>query len=241
MTESTATAPSGGGLFEDLIEVLYAPSTVFDRARAKKAFMYALVTAVLVGVVAIATKNLMSPWFEAQSDLALKMAAAKGKPIPDTAVASMRTFSSWGIVIGAPLTMLLGPYINAILLLLGAKIMKAPLTFAQAAIVATLGGVPRILGWIALPVQALVLDGSQARSIADLSMGPARFFDPATMPPSVLTLLGNLDVFRIWQIVLIAIGVSVVARVPRSTGAVIAILMLGIGAIMQMLPTLLSS
>jgi hypothetical protein len=241
MTESTATASSGGGLFEDLIEVLYAPSSVFDRTRARKAFMYALVTAILVAVVAFATKNLMMPWFEAQSDLALKLAAAKGKPIPDAAAASMRSFTSWGIVVGAPLTMLIGPYINAALLVLGAKVMKAPLTYAQAAMVATLGGVPRILGWIALPVQGLVLDGSQARSIADLSLGPARFFDPATIPPSVLTLLGNLDVFRIWQIALIAIGVSVVARVPRSTGAVVAIIMLGVGAIMQLLPTALSS
>lgn len=48
-----------GGLFENLIEVLFSPSKVFDRTRNSKAFMYALVTAVVVGVVLFATKNLL--------------------------------------------------------------------------------------------------------------------------------------------------------------------------------------
>jgi hypothetical protein len=118
--------------------------------------------------------------------------------------------------------------------------MKARIDFAQAAVIATLAGVPRILGWLSLPVQAVLLDGSKARSLADLSLSPARFLDPMSVAPAVLTLLGNLDIFRIWQIVLVAIGVSVVARVSRGTGAVVAIIMVGIGMILQLLPTALT-
>jgi hypothetical protein len=238
-SEGSTTATKQGGLFEDLIEVLYAPSVVFERTRATKAIKYVLATTVIVAIILIATKNLLLPWFEAQADLGLKLAAAKGKEIPEAAAASARSFSSWGIVIGAPLTMLIGPYINAIFLLIGAKLMKVNASYAQLATVATLSGVPRIIAWIALPVQALVLDGASARSLADLSFGPARFLDPMSVPQPVLTLLSNLDVFRLWQIAAIAIGVAVVGRVTKGTGAVVAIIMFGLSAALQLIPSAL--
>ena len=235
-TESLA-APKQSGMFEDLIEVLYSPSKVFDRTRAVKAGKYALVTALIVAVIAIATKNLVQPWYEAQADLALKLAAAKGTPIPDAMASGMRSSTAWSIVGGAPLITLIGPYVNAMFLLLGAKLMKAPLTFSQAATVAVLGGVPRLFSWMFMPVQALLSDGASARSLMDLSLSPARFVDPVTMPPAVLALLGTLDVFHLWQLALTAIGVAVVARVSMGTGAVIALIMFGIGAILQLAPS----
>ena len=235
--EGTIAAPKQGGVFEDLIEVLFAPTKVFDRSRAAKAIMYVLITAVIVAVIVFATKNLIMPWLDAQADLTLKIAAAKGKPIPDAAVSSIRTTTSYSILIGAPLIMLIGPYINALFLVIGAKLMKAPISFAQAALIATLGGVPRILGWLALPVQALLLNSSSAKGLADFSLGPARFLDPATTSPAVLALLSNLDIFRLWQIALIAIGVSVVGRVSKSTGVLVAIVMAGIAAILQLIPS----
>jgi hypothetical protein len=226
-------------LFEDLIEVLYAPSQVFDRTRAVKAGKYVVVTAIIVAVIGIATKNLLMPWFDAQGALTMKLAAAKGQPMPEAAASSMRTFTSWGIIIGAPIAMLVGPYLNAMFLMIGAKLMKAQISFAQAATVAALGGMPRVLAWIAMPVQAIVSDGEKARSLADLSLGPARFLNPETMSPALLQLIGNLDVFRLWQIVLTAIGVAVVARVTMSTAAVITIIMIGVGIILQLIPSAL--
>ncbi len=237
--QGSIAAPDKGGLFEDLIEVLFAPSKVFERSRAAKALMYALVTAVIVGAIMFATKNLLQPWFEAQTDLALKLAAAKGKAIPEQAVGSMRKFSAWSIIIGAPVTMLVGPYLNAVLILLGAKLTKVNVNYGQAALIATLGGVPRILGWLMMPVQSLVLDSTSARGLADLSVGPARFVDPVAVPQAILALLSNLDVFRLWQIALIAIGVSVVGRVSKGSGALVAIIMFGITVILQLLPSAL--
>jgi hypothetical protein len=237
--EGSIAAPKQGGLFEDLIEVLYAPSKVFDRARNSSAFKYALVTAIICLVVAVATKNLLMPWLDAQAELSIKMAAAKGKPIPDNAAASMRSFTAWGIIIGAPLTMLIGPYINAIFLLIGGKLMNARMTYAQAATIAVLGGVPRVIGWLLMPVQAIISDSSKARSIADLSIGPARFVDPEQLSPTILTLLGNLDIFRLWQIALTVIGVAIIGRVSKGTAVVVVIIMVGVGAILQLIPSAL--
>ena len=210
---------------------------VFERTRATKALKYAVVTAIIVTVIVFATKNLLQPWLDAQGDLAIRTAAAKGTPMPDAAAASVRSMSGWSFIIGAPILALVGPYLNAIFLLMGAKLMKAPLSYAQAATVAVLSGVPRLFSWMLMPVQALVLDPASARSAMDLSLSPARFVDPATMPPAVLALLGNLDVFHLWQLALTAIGVAVVARVSKGTGAVVALIMFGIVAVLQLIPS----
>lgn len=238
-TAGAAGTPKSG-LMENIIEVLYAPSKVFDRTRATKAGVYAVVTAVIVGAIMFGTKNLMLPWLDAQGDLAVKMAAAKGTPMPDAAVSSMRTFTSWGFIIGAPLVMLIGPYINALFLVVGAKMMKVPLKYSQAAMIAVLAGVPRLLGAITGPIQGLLLDGSSARSMMDLTIGPARFVDPMSMSAPLLALVANVELFRIWQIALMAIGVAVVGRVERSTGIIVAVIVFAITAILQLLPTALA-
>ena len=241
MTHSDVMTPpaSKGGLFEDLIEVLFAPSKVFDRTRAAKALKYAVVTAVVVGVIMFATKNLLQPWLDAQGDLALAQAAAKGKPIPEAAASAVRTSTAWGLVAGLPRCMLVGPFLNAVMLFLGAMLMKVKVSYSQLAVIATLGGVPRMLGVIAMPIQALLLDGANAKSLADMSLGPARFLDATTMSPALVSLASQFDVFRIWQLALITIGVAVVGRVSMSTAAVVTMVMAALAAILQLAPTAL--
>ncbi len=241
MTHSDVMTPpaSKGGLFEDLIEVLFAPSKVFDRTRAAKALKYAAMTAVVAAVIMFATKNLLQPWFDAQGDLAVAQAAAKGTPMPEAAVSAVRTSTSWSLVAGLPLVFLIGPFLNAVMLFLGAMLMKVKVSYSQLAVIATLGGVPRMLGVIAMPIQALLLDGANAKSLADMSLGPARFLDATTMSPALVSLASQFDVFRIWQLALITIGVAVVGRVSMSTAAVVTVVMAAIAAILQLAPTAL--
>jgi hypothetical protein len=113
--------------------------------------------------------------------------------------------------------------------------------FGQAALIATLASVPRILSFLATAAQGAVFDVASIRSFYDASLGPARFVDPVTTSPAVLGLLANIDVFSIWQVVIFAIGVSVVARVARSTGFVAAVIAWGIGAALTLIPALLTS
>ena len=230
------SAPKQGGLFEDLIEVLFAPSKVFDRSRSKTAFMYALVTAVIVAVILVATKNLLDPWFVAQGDLAIAQAAKKGTPMPDQAISAMRAFVAWGFIGTLTLATLIGPYINAVFLLVGTKVAGAKLSYSQAALISVLAGVPRMLAVPLMSAQAVILDGEKARGISDLSLGVARFFDPATMSPAVMAMLGNLDITRLWQIALIAIGVSVIGRVSKSAGWIAAFIVFALNFIAQTLP-----
>lgn len=241
-TESAAPAGAAkqSGVIEDILEVLYAPSLVFDRTRNAKVMSYLLVTTAFVLIVMLATKNLVDPWMEAQADLSIRLAAENGKPVPDEAIGATRAFMSWGFLATAVFVTLLGPLVNGLLLLLGSKVGGAKLTFGQASVIAALGGIPRLFNYIAMPVQGLLLDAEKARSVSDFSLGPARFVDPATTPPPLLALLASIDVTRVWQFVLTGIGVAVVARVSKGNGFIAAAIMLALGTILQLLPTALA-
>ena len=236
VTGDTAAPAKQGGLFEDLIEVLFAPSKVFDRTRQATVGKYILVTTLAVIVILVATRGLMMPYFDAQFDLTAKMSAAKGTPLPEGA-RSVTTYSILGMSV---LIAAIGPFLNAMFLVLAGKIIGVPLAFARASVIAVLAGVPRILSWLAVAVQGLLLgDPPVVRSLSDASLGPARFVDPETTPPAIMALLGGLDLFRIWQIVLMGIGVSVVARVTRTNGFLAAIIAMGILTALSMIPAAL--
>lgn len=239
MTNPEVSLPTQkpGGLFENLIEVLFAPSRVFDRTRASTAGKYAVVTAVIVFVIILATRNLLQPWFDAQASLSLAQAAKKGTPMPEGAASATRAFIGWGFLGTAVLATLIGPYLNAAFLRFGAKLANASLSFSQAAMIAVLAGVPRLLNYLFMPAQTMVLDAESARGLSDLSLSAARFVDPATTSTATLGLLSILDVTRAWQLVLAAIGVSVVARVSMAAGMIAGAVMLAVGIIIfQLLP-----
>ena len=236
---TTATPAKSGGLFDDLLEIFTSPAAVFDRSRQRSPWGYALVMALLTLVLVYATKNLVMPWMDAQTDVAIKIAAAKGKPIPEAAVGQMRRFSEWGLIIGAPVAALAGPFISAIFLWFGAKLAKASLGYRQAAFVAALAGVPKVLALLVMAALALVLPAADARGMADLALGASRFVDPVTTSPVLLGLLGLIDVFRLWELALTAIGIAAVARVSRGTGWAVALIGLACGAILQLIPAAL--
>ena len=52
----------------------------------------------------------------------------------------------------------------------------------------------------------------------------------------MLALLANLDPFRIWQVILFGIGVSVIGRVTRGSGMLAAIIAIAVGIILQLIP-----
>jgi hypothetical protein len=99
---------------------------------------------------------------------------------------------------------------------------------------------PAILGYIAMAVQGAITDTSAVRGVGDAQLGPARFVDPATTPPALMSLLTQLDVFNLWSLVIIAIGVSVVAHASRSTGAVAAVIRFAIVAGITLIGAVLS-
>jgi hypothetical protein len=64
---------------------------------------------------------------------------------------------------------------------------------------------------------------SKLTSLDQLSLSAARFADKATASPVLYTVLKQLDVFGIWGLVVMAIGVQVTAKTTRERAIVFAV------------------
>lgn len=240
MSDETATATSKGGLFEDLVEVLWAPAAVFERSRNRSAWGYIGVLTLVLVVLLVATRSLLQPYFDANYDLQIIKAAEQGQTVPAEAVAAGRTVAGYILLFTFALTAigsgLLGGFVNWAT----AKMFGAGLSFGGAMLVAALACVPRVLSLVSMAVQGAVLDTSNLRSMFDASLGVARFLDPTTASPVVLTLAASVDLFAIWNLFITAVGVSVIARQSRGTGWLVAIVGLALTLLFSIVPAALS-
>ncbi len=239
MNEVSADA-SKGSVFEDVLEVLWAPAKVFDRSRAKGVGMYILVLTAITLVIVLATKGLIQPYVDANFDVQMQQMAARGKPMPPEAVAAAQKFAGYGFIATGVLLIPLGAVLTGLLVWIGGKIASAKFSYGQAMLIATLASVPRVLSFIATAVQGALSDPQSIRSFSDAALGAARFVDPVSTSPALMALLANVDVFNIWQLFIIAIGISVVGRVERSAGFVGALVAWGLGVAMSVVPALLA-
>ncbi len=239
MNQVTAES-SKGSVFEDVLEVLWAPGAVFDRSRAKGVGMYILVLTVVTLVIVLATKGLIQPYIDANFDVQMQQMAARGTPMPPEAAAAAQKFAGYGFIASGVLMIPIGAMITGLLVWIGGKVASAPFTFGQGVLIATLASVPRVLSFIATAVQGAMADPQSIRSFSDAALGAARFVDPVSTSPALMALLANVDVFNIWQLLIIAVGISVVGRVERSAGFVGALVAWGLGVALTVVPTLLA-
>ena len=239
MKEVSADA-SKGSVFEDVLEVLWAPANVFDRSRANGVGMYILVLTAITLVIVLATKGLIQPYIDANLDVQMQQMAARGKPMPAEALAAAQKFAVYGFIATGVLMIPIGAVITGLLIFVGGKVVSARSTFGQAMLIATLASVTRVLSFIATAVQGALADPQSIRSFSDASLGAARFVDPVATSPALMAILANLDIFNLWQFVIMAIGISVVGRVERSAGFVGALVGWGLGVALTVVPALLA-
>ena len=141
---------------------------------------------------------------------------------------------AWTVFVFVPV----GMFFVGLALWLCGKLVEARETLGQAVMVAAYASVPRLLEAVLTAVQGLLLDPSSIRGRWSVSIGPARFLDPDTTSPVQLTLVGRVDLFVIWSTVLLAIGLAVTGRVPRSRAALAAGMVWLLGAVPPLLQAL---
>ncbi len=215
------TAPDEGGLLDDLLEIFIAPSKVFERRRHGDYGVLLLVLVVIALAIVLATKGLSTPYYDAQFDHTMALAAQNGKPMPAEATgATARAGFVWVMVAAQTVLIPIFVWIAALFVMLGAKVAGASIGYKQGAVIFTLAGFPRLLSPIVMAIQGAIVEPTSIRAMSDAQLGPARFFDPLTTPPAIHNALTNFDVFNIWAFVLVAIGISVIGKVPRANGAI---------------------
>jgi hypothetical protein len=226
----TTPEPAKAGIWEDFVDIFVQPAQVFERRREGKFGLALLALVVITGVLFFALRNGIAPIMDAEMAKQAAAMAAKNPSITAEQIAAQQGMMEKFAAIGYVLFMPIGILIAAILLWLAGKLVGSSVAFAAAMMIATYSQFPRIVEMILNAVQGLMLSPESITGRYSVQIGVARFLDPATNP-FVLTLFGALDVFTIWVTVLLAIGLSVVARVPRRQAAIAAALVWLVGLI----------
>jgi hypothetical protein len=224
-------APSKAGLWEDFVDIFYAPSSVFAR-RSDGKFGLALLFLVIVGTVLFfVTKNAMSPIMDAEFTRQTAAAMRKNPNITAEQMASMRNFSD-----------MLGPVIFAVILTISVfgaglilwvvgKLFDAKESFTAAVMIATYSEVPRLVQILTNAAQALIMSPEKLNAANSVGFNLARFMNPDTASPVMIALGARVDLFTIWVTVLLAIGLHVVGKIPKQQAYIAAAITWVIGAL----------
>ncbi|MCX5756890.1 MAG: YIP1 family protein [Gemmatimonadetes bacterium] len=216
-TDTNTVAPADApGVLEDFIDIFVSPAKVFAR-RAKEGGTAAFfIVAIALSGMLYTGKSVMEPIMEAQMSKGMA-AAQKANPNMtneqmEAAKGFQRKLMPVFMVIGAPIALV---FVGVLTWMVG-KPFGAAITFGSSMMIAAYGYVPRIVAAVITDVQGLLMnDTSRLTDAAQLSLGPARFFDPATTSPLTLALLLRLDVVTLWVTLLLAIGLYSAGKLTK--------------------------
>lgn len=218
-------------LWEDFIDIFVSPSEVFERRRNSSFFLPLIILTVIMVAITVVGSSAMQSVI--QSDLARGMAAAAKKNpslTPDQIAGSTAMVTKFTPIIAGLATFFV-PLVVGVILWIAGKFVSAKEDIGQACMIATYAAFPRIIDSLLRLVQAFALDPSKVNGMASVSLSPARFLNPDAASPVMLSLLTRFDLFTIWATVLLAIGLAVVAKIPKSRAAMAATLVWVIGGL----------
>jgi hypothetical protein len=229
--EAPSTPSKPASRWEDFIDIFYAPSTVFARRAESGFFIQMLVVTLVTGILFLVNSGVLAPIMDAEMGRAVAAMQRKGVTLSAEQLESMRTMQEKISKIAVFIFLPVGIFFTGLLLWVFGKFVEARQTLGQALMVSSYAFLPKIIEGVATAVQGLLMDPSSLTGRYRISLGLGRFFDPDTASPMLLALIGRLDVFTIWVTVLLAIGLAVTGRIPRSRAAIAAALVWLAGAL----------
>ncbi|MGH7651325.1 MAG: YIP1 family protein [Gemmatimonadaceae bacterium] len=224
-------APAKAGLWEDFVDIFYAPSSVFAR-RADGKFGLPLLILVAVGTVLFfLTKNAMAPIMDAEFARQTAKAIAKNPNLTAEQMATGRGFlEMFGPVffaVGLTVTV----FGTGIILWLVGKLFDAKESVTAAFMIATYAEIPRIVQILTNAAQALFMSPEKLNGTNAVGFNIARFMDPDHASAMAIALGSRVDLFTIWVTVLLAIGLHVVGKIPKQQAAIAAAITWVVGAL----------
>jgi hypothetical protein len=223
MSTGTAqsTGPDGAGVWEDFIDIFYAPSAVFTRRKNGSFFIPLAVVTLFVGLTFLLTSDAIRPVFDAEFDRAIAVTTANsGREIPAERIAGMRDFALNISRIAVFVFLPIGVFLSGGALWISGKLLGAVLSFRTALVVAAYSQVPRMVEAVVNGVQGVLVDPASLDGQFRLTLGPGRFLDPDTTSPLLLVFLGPLDLFSLWVSALAAIGLAAAGGIPLARAVI---------------------
>jgi hypothetical protein len=223
-------APAKAGLWEDFVDIFYAPSSVFARRSDGKFGLALLFLAVVIVVLVFLTKNALQPVMDAEWTRQTAAAIRKNPQLTAEQMSAGRGFFE-----------MIGPLIFAIVITISAlgaglvlwavgKLFDAKESLAAAMMIGTYAEFPRIVQVLTNAAQGLVMSPERLNSINAVSFSLARFMNPDGSAV-MLALATRVDLFTIWVTVLLAIGLHVVGKIPKQQAAIAAAITWVVGAL----------
>ncbi len=218
----TSKAASEGppSVWEDLLEIFYAPRAVFERRRETPAFGLALVAFVVAAVaLAIAFRSLMDPIFDAEFKRGMAQAMQQNPKLTEAQMLKGKEFFEKFSVLIIGVSSLVIPLLLGLTVWLVGQVVGATTQVGQAMMIGVYGYFPRILENLIGAAQLVVLPDDAITSRYSVTLGIGRFLDVAHANPIVLALLGRVDLFTLWITVLLAVGLAVTGRLSKEQTA----------------------
>lgn len=226
MTASAAVASKQPSTFEDIVDVFYAPSAVFERRRNAGFGLAMLIYVVISAVMFYAARPVLRPMFEKQMDAQI----AKIQANPNlNAEQKEQTAAKMKGMIDSPLALIgpivfipIGLFLTGLAVWICGKVVGSQASYGQSMMVTTFAQFPRLVLSVVITGYAIVT-GKEVSSQFGLGLNPVAFMPDGTSA-TVLAILGRIDVGVIWATVLIGLGVAIVGKVERGKGLVAAAL-----------------
>lgn len=230
-TSGLEPVSSNTSLWEDFVDIFYAPSSVFAR-RADGKFGKPLVFLVVVcAILAFLTKNAMQPVMDAEF---ARRSAEMMRQNPNLTAEQMASGRGFFETLG-PILFAFGITISVLgtglVLWAVGKLFDAKESVAAAIMIATYAEMPRLVQILVNAAQGLFMPPEKLTSMYSIGISPARFMDPDHASPVLLALLSRVDPFVIWITVLLAIGLHVVGKIPKQQAYIAAAIVWVVGAL----------
>ena len=227
----TEPTSAKAGLWEDFVDIFYAPSAVFTR-RADGKFGLALLALVIASVIlSYLTKNAMQPIMDAEFARNSAQAMRQNPNLTAEQMASGRAFFEKIAPILFAVFMMIGVFGTGLVLWVVGKLFEAKESLAAAIMIATYSEVPRLVQVLVSAAQALFMSPESLNAANSVGLNLARFMNPDTASPVMIALGSRVDLFTIWVTVLLAIGIHVVGKIPKQQAAIVAGITWLVGAV----------
>ena len=237
-TQAAPVATPRAAVWEDFIDIFYAPSAVFRRRENGNFFIPLAVITIICGALFYLNSGVLQPVFDAEFDRQMAAVMRQNPNIPPEAVDRMRGFATRIQQVAMFVFIPVAIFSVGVVTWIAGKLVDAKQTFRAALIVGAYAYSPRIIDGVLHGLQGLFLDPAQLDGRFRLSFGIGRFLDPDIVSPLLLAVVGRIDVITIWITALVAIGLCVTGRIPMRKAAVAAVIVWVVGALPMILGAL---
>lgn len=210
--EATTAEPpeTTGSRVDDYVDIFVSPAQVFRRRTAGdwvQPFIVLVVLSIIVYVVSL----------PAQSAVVRAMMAQQGQNAQ--VIAAAQRYAGITRIVTAivmPVILLVACAFTAALLWLAGRVVDIAVGFKEAFLIAIFARFVMLPAGLLKAGSLILADRSGSlHPIQDQSFGLLRFMHPATLPAALVPLLGQLDIFTIWQAAIWAVALAAMKDAPR--------------------------